>query len=54
VIHSRSGQSERSVPSGASDVWFAAAISVVVTLGLAVLLKILLSNSAICIAGRTC
>jgi hypothetical protein len=40
--------------SGADDVWFAAAFSVLVTLGLAALLKLLLSNTAICIAGRTC
>jgi len=40
--------------SGADDVWFAAAFSVLVTLGLAALLKLLLSKTAICIAGRTC
>ncbi len=40
--------------SDANDAWLAAAISVIVTLGLAVLLKVLLSNTVICVAGRTC
>jgi hypothetical protein len=53
-LHRSQHSAARPRAAGFEDLWFAAAIAVTATLGVAVLLEVVLRTTVFCLAGRTC